>query len=245
MRKVANFRDFGGYKAGSSRIKKGLLYRSGHLDRVKKDDLEEISSLGIKTIIDLRSPWDIKRKRAFLPGVNTIHLPVNFDKTVYDRVKPILFSSGARKKISDIYISSYAGLVTGEKALIRRILTLLSSPENYPFVIHCRAGKDRTGFVCSIIQMALGVENGTIIDDYLLSNRYYLPHFRKKLRYAKICTLGLLPTGNIEHLASVDLQYIQAIFGTIKQNFGGIDYYLEQCGVDKQALEHIKEITLE
>lgn len=245
MKKVANFRDFGGHQAGTKRIKKGLLYRSGHLDRVKGDDLEEISSLGIRTVIDLRSSWDIKKKQKHLPFIRTLNFPIGFDKTVYEQVRPILFTSGARKKISDIYISSYHQLVTGQVDLVGKILNLLTDPASYPLVIHCRAGKDRTGFICGIIQKALGVETEHIIDDYLLSNSHYLPYFKKKLRLARILTMGLFPTKNIEYLASVDQRYIQAVFEAVEDQFGGINNYLETCGITESALERIKSIILE
>ena len=73
MKSIHNFRDFGGYKTeNGSRLKEGLLYRSGGLSKASDEDLEKLSALKIKTICDLRSEHERKKEPDRFPNVEPV-----------------------------------------------------------------------------------------------------------------------------------------------------------------------------
>lgn len=86
---------------------------------------------------------------------------------------------------------------------VEELFRVLLREDTYPLLVNCRAGKDRTGFVCIVIQLALGVETEAIIRDYLKSNEFVLPKARRILKLLKILTLGWLPAGNIQLVFTV------------------------------------------
>lgn len=61
----------------------------------------------------------------------------------------------------------------------RKLFSLLQNEENIPLMFHCSAGKDRTGMAAALVLSSLGVDEETILDDYLLSN-FYLADKRQK-----------------------------------------------------------------
>ncbi len=91
---------------------------------------------------------------------------------------------------------------------------LLEDPA--PLVIHCTAGKDRTGFACALILHALGVAEDVIAEDYLLTNRYYR---------RDPSSSSDLPEEVKQVLGSVDASFLAAAFDAIRDEYGDLDSY--------------------
>ena len=85
-----------------------------------------------------------------------------------------------------------------------------------PLVIHCTAGKDRTGFACALILHALGVTDGVIAEDYLLTNRFY--------RRDPTASSDL-PEEVKQVLASVQVSFLAAAFKAIAAEYGDLETY--------------------
>jgi protein-tyrosine phosphatase len=85
-----------------------------------------------------------------------------------------------------------------------------------PLVIHCTAGKDRTGFACALILHALGAPDEVIAEDYLLTNRYY----RRDLN----ATTDLPDDVRIV-LASVEASFLAAAFEAVAAEYGNLENY--------------------
>ena len=86
-----------------------------------------------------------------------------------------------------------------------------------PLVIHCTAGKDRTGFASALILHALGVPDEVIAQDYLLTNRHYK---------RDVSSVSDLPADVLDAIGSVDASYLAAAFQAIGSEYGGIETYL-------------------
>ena len=138
---VSNFRDIGGWQtADGSRIRQGLVYRSAQLEGVTDEDIALITeALGIKTDLDLR-------------GQST--------------TSPL----GAKVNAIPVSIQWYSGIFPKEhNEAVRAAICEFANEANYPMVYHCAIGRDRTGTVTILILGLLGVDEETIIRDYLLS----------------------------------------------------------------------------
>jgi protein-tyrosine phosphatase len=111
------------------------------------------------------------------------------------------------------------------KALFRRI----SDPENLPVLIHCSAGKDRTGVVSSLIQLVLGVPLETVIDDYLKTNdnlhAYKEDVFR---RLSKLSYFGIPWKKLYAPLFAARIDFLNAALEQVKEEFGAVDEWFRR-----------------
>jgi protein-tyrosine phosphatase len=246
MEAIHNFRDFGGYKTqNGARLKKGLLYRSGDLSRATDADLEHISSLGIKTICDLRS----ERERRMEPDRTLQAAPftffnipmrpiIEYHGRSVRRLLSLMF--GRERRIDYIAEShkAYREYATNYLPQLKELFCRISNPENLPVLIHCSAGKDRTGVVSSLIQLVLGVSVETALDDYLKTNdnlgTYTEEIFR---RISKLSYFGV-PWKIFMPLFDARSEYLRAAFAQVKEEFGVIDEWFQR-GLGFSPEEHV------
>ena len=236
MEAINNFRDFGGYKTqNGAHLKKGLLYRSGDLSKATDADLDYLSSLGIKTICDLRSEHERQRQPDRVPEAKPFtffNIPmrpiVDYHARSLHRLFSLMFG---RERRMDYIAESYrayreyaVNYIPQLKALFQRI----SQPENLPVLIHCSAGKDRTGVVSSLIQLVLGVSVETAMDDYLKTNglldAYTEEIFR---RLSKLAYFGV-PWKMYAPLFDARSDYLNAALVQVKEEFGAIDEWFRR-----------------
>src|SRR5262249_17916887 len=111
----------------------------------------------------------------------------------------------------------YRGYVTHNTTAYRNLFAHLIE-DRAPLVIHCTAGKDRTGFASALILHALGASSGVIDEDYLLTNRYYR-------RDPAAGSLDL-PEEVTAVLGTVDGSFLAAAFEAVRASYGGLDNYL-------------------
>lgn len=243
MRKVTNFRDLATAFAGSEvMIKPGLLFRSGHFDRVKVSSAE-LKEIGLRTLIDLRLIGEGKAKR-FGSAINVISLPLGSDRDIRVQIKPLVNKKGAEQEIEEIFTGEYSLMPEKNREQVGRLFNILTEEVNYPLAIHCRAGKDRTGFIAALLQLTLGLDEERIIDDYLHSNKHYLPKIQKGLKVVRLLTLGLFRGRNVEYIVTVRREYIEALISTINERYGGVRGYLNSCGVSDEVIERFRGIFL-
>ncbi len=236
--KVLNFRDIS--ECSANRIKKNTIFRSAQPDKLKSKDLHYFH---IKTIIDLREPVERKKVKNF-KDINTINLTINFNQRIREKIKPIINKKNVEEQIDSIMSYEYLNLIESEKEVVKQVFELLIDEKNYPILIHCKAGKDRTGFIVALIQLVLGFREDEIIEDYLLSNKYFLPKIKKVLTMLKIFSFGVINTKNYKCLLTSHKKNIYNVIETIKKHYDTIDKYLESCGVNKEDFMKIQRILL-
>ncbi len=101
-----------------------------------------------------------------------------------------------------------------------------------PLVIHCTAGKDRTGFACALILHTLGVSEEVISQDYLLTNRFY----RRDPNSSSD-----LPDDVKQVLGSVQASFLAAAFEAINTDYGDLESYLRDgLGLGKAERAHLE-----
>jgi len=155
-----NFRDVGGYDAGTTAmVAVGKVFRSGALSNLTTTDALVIQSLGIHVVIDLRTQAEFTS----LPDSPLL------DPFAAHVFVPISFPSGT--DMADIY----ARILTERTDQLRLVFGVLANPANYPLDFHCQAGKDRAGIVAALLLTLLGVDRETVIQDYMLSEVAYWP----------------------------------------------------------------------
>lgn len=162
---VTNMRDLGGYNVEEGVVKQGLVYRSGRLNAsyttTYREDITEkgketMKELGIKSEIDLRTSANNDNELGGLQ--NATVGPLGKDVNYYQA--PMNYHNGTNHK------ENYAS--------IRKVFSYLADEENYPMIIHCNIGTDRTGFISYMLNGLLGVSQEYLFRDYLFSNFGYI-----------------------------------------------------------------------
>ncbi len=160
-----NFRDLGGYAARDGRRSRWRrLFRSDGLTQLTGDDLAILARLGITSVIDLRTPLEVRTRGRFdQPGVAYYHLPLS-DSLPGAEQAPAWHDAA-------FVAARYRRMVAEGASALRQVLHLLADPATYPAVFHCSVGKDRTGVLAAVVLGLLGVPDEVIVWDFTLSRR--------------------------------------------------------------------------
>lgn len=235
-----NFRDFGGYVNCDGRfVRWGRLYRSGMLSALTETDLVHFESLGIGLVCDFRRDEEREREpsrwpQQALPRVEALPLaPGNLAVTFKN-----LRRAEANLGVPDVVEAMRAinrEFVLEHTAVYSRLMQLVLESDK-AVLIHCAAGKDRTGFGAAIILAALGVSEETIMRDYMMTAEYFIV----EQEITKMTARHSLPfpPSIIEPVVAVRREYLQAAFDTIRNEYGDIDTYLKEglrFGTDAKA----------
>ncbi len=163
---VHNFRDLGGYPTSAGRTTRWrTLYRADGLQRLAGDDLETVRALGLRTVIDLRTPGELDERGRFPQADHPVafhHLSV-MDSTWMDSSPPT-FDTDA-----EFLHWAYSSMLTSGAESLAAAIRALAEPGALPGVFHCAAGKDRTGVLSMLILGSVGVPDDFICADYALT----------------------------------------------------------------------------
>lgn len=245
LKSVLNFRDVGGMVTNSGqRIKEWIVFRSASPDKISRVDIRKLQNLNVKTIVDLRAPYEQKRRSGRIDGFETVSLTLDFEQTTREKLMPFLRKKGAEAEIEKVSNSLYLEILDAAAPAFRKVLELLLEKEGAPLLIHCQAGKDRTGILSALLQMTLDAERQSIINGYLKSNEFILPYFRKKLMLRKIITMGLFPAGTILYAITVKRRNIESVLERVDNHHGGIEAYIESSGFDMSKLPEIRRMLV-
>ncbi|NJQ03906.1 tyrosine-protein phosphatase [Streptomyces zingiberis] len=236
---VRNFRDVGGLPAADGRrVRRGVLYRSGHLAKATSEDAAFLASLGLHTVFDFRNEADVALDGpdVALDGVRLVNLPLTdpahgaeFWRMVRDgdlaQLRAALGDGQGARRMAD----TYREIVLTRTAEHSQVLHALAE-DSVPALMHCAAGKDRAGLSVAVTLLALGVERADIERDYLISAA---PHRRYRYRRAEGAAGGLSPEVGelLGPLFDARLEYLAAAFTAIEEEWGTADAYLTR-GLD-------------
>jgi len=238
---VPNLRDIGGYRTSDGKwVKVGQLYRPTASTVVDADNAT-LQALGIKLVCDLRD-----RHRAFveadkeIPGsTNEAINIIGEDPLVAQLTRPSRGATRPRRRTARERQGREASgrrrsqPVSGTIPLAQYkvFFSRIEDPNNLPTVMHCSAGKDRTGWASAAILTALGVPKSTVMQDYLVSNDYLKAKNDKTLSQ----TAALIDRSLIEPVLTVRKEYLDASFSEVKAKYKTFDKYLAAVGVTKAA----------
>lgn len=173
---ILNFRDFGNYSANEGRVvKPGKLFRSAHFNQASDTDLERLAALGIELVVDLRhKPERLRQPSRWpaLPAPTVLHYPDPKDGAETLAPHEIFIKETlSTPEEARHYMQGSYGLRpedNGFKTIFSQTLKFMAQTGG-PILIHCAAGKDRTGTLAAVILSALGVPFETIMEDYMMT----------------------------------------------------------------------------
>jgi protein-tyrosine phosphatase len=247
-----NFRDIGGYRTSDGRtVRWRQVYRTGVLSYFTERDHALLKELEVRAICDLRRAEEREREPSRWPDDTADALSWHDGSGM-----PTIRSFAAERPntaagMFDAMLDLYRALPAWMGGRIRGMFECIAK-DRIPLVIHCAAGKDRTGIAIAVLLRALGVPRETVIADYLLTNGS--GDFEAFIRTRQQTQLGMtdihhpllaMPEDVRRVLFSADEAFLAAAFEQIEGPLGGFDAYLERtAGVTREARERAVEALL-
>lgn len=244
-----NFRDIGGLKtADGRRLRTGVLFRSDELSRLSAGDVAKLQALGIRLICDLRSPQESERRRPRVleKSIRVVNVPIHEQDVSRTKLLGFLFGKTGGERFREFSRDYYRHIAFGQTARIRRVITLLSEEQSLPALIHCTAGKDRTGFVAALIQLLVGVPYEAVLEDYLRTNDYFGPRLEKLIKVMRILTLSQVASERMRLILMASPEFLTEVHDTVVKRYGAVETYLcEACEIDRVTLRRLKDRLVE
>ena len=228
---IHNFRDYGGYQARAGRLARGRLWRSGQHADATPGDLERVRQLGIATVIDLRGDSeraafpclrheDFAGEVLFEPGETASLQGQAVHAEAADRMST---PADARDRMIRLYQGlAFRGVLTGTWRLFGQALATRQGAS----LLHCLAGKDRTGLGAALIHHLLGVHHDDIVDDYLLTNTAGNIEARIASQSHSLANMGL-DDATMRVVLGVEAIYLDTAFAAIRERHGSIEAYAQ------------------
>ena len=120
---------------------------------------------------------------------------------------------------------------------LRAIFAIFADVGNYPILVHCTQGKDRTGLVILLLLLLCEVPSGIINADYMASERELRSEREERV-------IEMKNAGFTEHFADCSSGWVEGVVGHIKDVYGGVEDYLRRIGVDDNMQAGIRNILM-
>ncbi len=231
LQNASNLRDLGGWPTGDGRrVRTGLVFRAPALINLTASDEAEVAKLGLRTVCDLRGLRERSNAPVSIAGVDNLSMPI--EPSVGASLRDILRTGQATGHVApeemfDLLRDAYRAYALQSHAQYRALFARLLSPGGLPLLLHCSAGKDRTGFGSALLLTTLGVSWDHVLEDYLATNRFWR---------RETASMFDLPQPIKDVLLGAHETLLVAAFDAARGEYGSIDAYLERAiGLDRAA----------
>ncbi|MDX2378076.1 tyrosine-protein phosphatase [Microbacterium sp. LRZ72] len=228
---VANFRDVGGLAAGQARTRSGILFRSGNLARVAPEGRASLQTMRLRRVIDLRDDEEV----AFAPSagiddVETIRMP-------------LFLGSVASFFERDITLAElYASIVDDSADRVVGVVRAVVADQ--PVLVHCTAGKDRTGITVALTLLAAGVDTEAVVGDYARTETLLSPQ-RNRDVLARIRAVHPESLHAEELATRSPAPVMRDVIAGITARFGSPVDYLRAHGLTDDELVELRRVLLD
>jgi protein-tyrosine phosphatase len=242
---ASNFRDVGGYRTEDGHwVRMGAAYRSNGLAALTASDYDRLGALDLKLVCDLR----LEEERRKLPdpeirngsaSVDTLWADVAADSGHRGSGLRVLMNSGDDVGVLNFMKGAYRDFVDlpSAKSAYHRLFMRLAEPGSLPTVFHCTAGKDRTGWAQAVLLTILHVPRKTIIEDYVLTDRYMSAGALEQIRKS----MPGVDVAMSRELTAADPVYLQTAFAEVNERYGSFEGYLQQgLQLDARTIQRIR-----
>ena len=246
---IHNFRDYGGYRARKGTLRTGHLWRSGHHFGATPEDLDAVHHIGIARVIDLRGDSE----RAQFPCLRHEHwagqvvfhpgeTAGDHGRAVHDEAAAgVRTADDARRAMVKLYDKlPFRPVLVGTFRLYLQTL----AEDHGPSLLHCFAGKDRTGVGAAIVHRLLGVHADEVMADYMLTNTAGNSEARIAAAATNVrASFGPSMTDDaLRTIMGVQPEFLESAFAAMEREHGTFEAYAEAVlGADAALVARLEE----
>ena len=230
-----NFRDVGGYSGLDGRmVRWRRVFRADALHRLGEADASAFRALGVRTVIDLRRPHEIEKY-----GRVAEHYGLDYRNLV---LKHVDWDEVGRPDdvVHERWLADrYLNFAEDGRAAILASLRIIADPDQAPVIVHCMAGKDRTGTVCALTLALLGVSDQDIAADYALTTNAMAPLTAHLLENHPSAVLGK------QHMWDSPPAAMLTFLDDLRARHGSIENYAREIGLTDAEIATMRSHLLE
>lgn len=230
-----NLRSTAGYAGAAGAVTSGGLIRSDALHRLTPAGVEQFAALGIVRVVDLRDTAEIRQAPSAVAagGLETVHHPI-FEGAAVP-------ATGAAPSLRQVYRAIVTDRV---RALTGAVRLIADAPEG-AVLVHCTAGKDRTGVVVATALRAVGVSREDVVADYAASAENLAGEWvERMIAAASARSAGRLDDTVRELIATSPAEALEDALDVIDRLHGGVERMLLSTGLDEDALARLRSRLL-
>ena len=230
-----NFRDVGGYAAAGGAVRSGKLFRSDGLARLGEEGRRSLEELGVRVVIDLRDDFEVSAMPDDLDGLGITVLRL-----------PVFEGSGASQAtVGATLVDLYEKILLQHRDVVITTLREVADTADEAVVVHCTAGKDRTGIVVALALLAVGMDRATVIADYALTQQNLDGPWLEGM-IALVEGYGVQVTPDLRIiLGGSPPEAMETVIDLLERRFGGAREYLLEGEMDEVELAKLRSVLVE
>ncbi|CAN5275646.1 hypothetical protein BH09ACT1_BH09ACT1_25520 [soil metagenome] len=231
-----NLRDTGGYAATGGFTRWGKLYRSDALHLIDDDGRVELARMRVGLVIDLRDDAELEHSPSALDGLDLVvrHLPI------FQGASPELIGT------SGITLSSlYRTIIEEFGGNLTRAVRAIATAGSTPVLVHCTAGKDRTGLVIALTLLAVGVDRASVVSDYAETESNLRGVWATTMLARIIAQAGTISPDLEQIVTASPAAVLEEIIDRIESDFGSAGDYLLANGMPPEELVLLKNALID
>ncbi len=227
---LQNARDLGGLRTGDGgRTRLMALIRTDNHNRLTSDSMAILRESSVKRVVDLRSSWESEKYPSrFKLEPEYVNQP-SLDEAD-EHGQTLVYQAKTNLEIYKVMLERYSGL-------IGKAVTAIADAPVGGVVVHCHAGKDRTGLITSLALSIAGVGPSVIAEDYAATDILLAAHYSAELNVAKDESTRKY----LQSFQNSSPEIMLETLGFLEQKFDGIQAYLLHSGVSQDSLGRLRQ----
>ncbi|KAL7621217.1 hypothetical protein AAE478_008534 [Parahypoxylon ruwenzoriense] len=225
-------------------VRRGLVYRSSEPSKITTDGVSKLQALGIEKVYDLRSTVEIERgmREGYgwhvkeWEGASRVFVPVFLDQDYSPEALALRYKNYSSES-SQGFVAAYSDILVAAASPgnsfqpFKTILEHLASPSPSPpapCLIHCTAGKDRTGVICALILSLCGVADEVVAHEYSLTDLGLKSRHAELIKHLTSSSLLQDHQYGAERMISAQREAMLGTLAMIRKTYGSV----EKCVID-------------
>jgi len=229
-----NLRDLGGYHTLDGRTTRWrTFFRSDSLHRLPPAAQTTLLDYGVRTVIDLRRSDELHVAPNVFAGAPEV---------TYHQISLLVDAPPPRGVRPRPLVETYRMILDERQDQLRQALMTLAAPGGLPALVHCTAGKDRTGLVVALVLGLLGVPTPTIVEDYVLTAQYLVGTYLEEVRQR--AARNGIPWEWYQHQVDCHPEFMHTTLQYLEERYGNIATYARTIGLSDEQCARFREALL-